>query len=250
MIGRPSTLGEICEFKYGKSLPATQRQPGSATVFGSNGPVGIHIERLLDGPAIIVGRKGSYGEVHYSDGPLWPIDTTYYVDENSTQCHLRWLHYLLKYLPLTTLNKSAAIPGLNREDAYRLPVLVPPLAEQRRIAAILDKADALRCKRKRSLELLDSLTQSIFLEMFDPNSDQCIRLEQATDLKRGPFGGALKKEIFVESGFLVYEQGVIISGDPHSGRYFVDQKKYSSMKDFSVQADDILVTCSGTLGAV
>jgi type I restriction enzyme S subunit len=165
-------LGAICEFKYGKSLPASLRQPGPANVYGSNGPVGTHTEKLLDGPAIVIGRKGSYGEIHFSEGPLWPIDTTYYVDQSTTDCDLRWLHYLLKFLPLTTLNKSAAIPGLNREDAYRLIVQVPPLREQRRIAAILDKADALRRKRKRAIELLDSLTQSIFLEMFgDPASN-------------------------------------------------------------------------------
>lgn len=162
MTMRAATLGDICEFNYGKSLPASQRQVGSAKVYGSNGPVGTHIDALLKGPAIIVGRKGSYGEVHYSEGPLWPIDTTYYVDKNSTECDLRWLHYLLKSLPLTTLNKSAAVPGLNREDAYRLPVLVPALGEQRRIAAILDEAGDLRRKIDQSLETLDELEQSIF----------------------------------------------------------------------------------------
>jgi type I restriction enzyme S subunit len=170
-----ATLGDICELKYGKSLPTSLRQPGSVKVYGSNGPVGHHVQELVRGPAIVVGRKGSYGEVHYSEGPLWPIDTTYYIDANSTDCDLRWLHYLLKHLPLTTLNKAAAIPGLNREDAYRLPILLPSLDEQRRIAAILDKADALRRKRKRVLHLLDSLNQSVFLDMFgqateNPNS--------------------------------------------------------------------------------
>jgi type I restriction enzyme S subunit len=163
---RTASLGEICEFKYGKSLPADRRKNGAVRVFGSNGSVGTHDVALVDGPAIVVGRKGSYGEVHYSAGSLWPIDTTYYIDKEATRCDLRWLYHLLKYLPLTTLNKSAAVPGLNRDDAYRLPILVPSADEQRRIAATLDKADALRRKRKRTIELLDSLTQSIFLELF------------------------------------------------------------------------------------
>jgi type I restriction enzyme S subunit len=132
----------------------------------------------------------------------------------------------------------------------RLEICLPPLDEQRRIVAVLDKANALHRKGQRVVHLFNSLTQSIFLKMFDPNSYRSIALEELTNLKRGPFGGALKKEIFVESGFLVYEQGTVISGDPSSGRYFVDQKKYSTMKDFSVQPDDILITCSGTLGAV
>ncbi|PYF01125.1 type I restriction enzyme S subunit [Rhodopseudomonas faecalis] len=172
---RSALLGDICEFRYGRSLPANQRLPGNVTVFGSNGPVGRHSESLLQGPAIVVGRKGSLGEIHFSERALWPIDTTYYIDETATECDLRWLYYLLKHLPLTSLNKSAAIPGLNREDAYRLSVLVPPLDEQRRIAAILDKADALRRQRKRAIEQIDRITQSTFFELFGHTSDEVLQ---------------------------------------------------------------------------
>ncbi|MGY4308371.1 type I restriction enzyme S subunit [Bradyrhizobium sp. USDA 4369] len=166
---KAAKLGDICEFRYGKALPAHIRTDGLAHVYGSNGPVGTHNVALVQGPAIIVGRKGSYGEVHFSSEPLWPIDTTYYIDSAATECDLRWLYHQLRFLPLTTLNRSAAVPGLNREDAYRLSVLLPSLSEQRRIAAILDKADALRRKRRRAIELIDQLVHSIFSEMFgDP----------------------------------------------------------------------------------
>jgi type I restriction enzyme, S subunit len=169
---RLATLGDICELRYGKSLPALLREDGEVSVYGSNGRVGTHTEPLLEGPAIVVGRKGSFGEVHFCQGPLWPIDTTYFIDRSSTECDLSWLRYLLQVLPLKALNKSAAIPGLNREDACRLPVLVPTLDEQRRIAAVLDKADGLRRKRRRSLDLHDDLTKSIFLEIFgNPESN-------------------------------------------------------------------------------
>lgn len=160
------TLGEVCELKYGKSLPEASRADGYVPVFGSNGAVGTHNEALTAGRTIIVGRKGSYGEVNYSADACLPIDTTYYVDETSTKADLRWLSYRLSALGLNRLNRAAAVPGLNREDAYRQRLLLPPLPEQRRIAAILDKADTLRAKRRAALAKLDTLTQSIFLDMF------------------------------------------------------------------------------------
>lgn len=75
-----TTLGNVVELKYGKSLPASKRDNGKFSVFGSNGIVGSHSEPLVKTEGIIVGRKGSYGEVHLSNSPFFPIDTTYYVD--------------------------------------------------------------------------------------------------------------------------------------------------------------------------
>lgn len=173
MTGWPIVeLGKICQFKYGKSLPAGRRVPGDFPVFGSNGVVGHHVQAVTSGPTIVIGRKGSFGEVHLSEGPCWPIDTTYYVDSSCTEVDLRWLAHLLPTLRLTELNRAAAIPGLNREDAYRRTLLLPPLDEQRRVAGILDRTRALRAKRRQVLAHLDDLTQSIFLDMFgDPLSN-------------------------------------------------------------------------------
>jgi type I restriction enzyme S subunit len=173
------SLGEVCEFKYGKSLPEQNRSGSGYAVFGSNGELGRHGEAFTDGTTIIVGRKGSFGEVTYSDQPCWPIDTTYYVDDAATSADLRWLYYRMKALPLTELNRAAAIPGLNRNDAYAQRLLLPPIEEQRRIAAVLDAADALRTKRRKALAKLDTLTQAIFIDMFgDPSvcTTECLRV--------------------------------------------------------------------------
>lgn len=169
MSGTVVSLGDICEFKYGKALPATARDGGAYAVFGSNGIVGCHSAALTQGATIVIGRKGSLGELNYSDAPCWPIDTTYYVDEASTNVDLRWLFHAMHSLGLTELNRAAAVPGLNRNDAYAKRMLLPPREEQRRIAAILDKADALRAKRREAIAKLDQLLQSVFLDMFgDP----------------------------------------------------------------------------------
>ncbi|MBZ9842196.1 restriction endonuclease subunit S [Mesorhizobium sp. CA5] len=89
----------------------------------------------------------------------------------------------------------------------RLEIPLPPLPEQRRIAAILDKTDALRRKRKRAIELLDSLTQSIFLEMFgDPNINPRnlpkIALGDLVKVKSG--NGLVAKDMDENGSFPVY----------------------------------------------
>lgn len=167
------SLGEICEFRYGKSLPNRNRKGGAFPVYGSNGVVGQHNEALTSGPTIIIGRKGSLGEINFSQSSCWPIDTTYYIDGSATDTDIRWLSYRIADLGLTKLNRAAAIPGLNREDAYRKRLLLPPLSEQRRAAEALDRAEELRAKRRAAFGRLDLLRGALFLDMFgDPAMNQ------------------------------------------------------------------------------
>src|SRR5574341_2245454 len=104
-------LGEICDFVYGDGWKETDRKGGVVPVYGSNGIVGWHDEAITKGETIIVGRKGSIGEVCLSKVPCWPIDTTYYIDKTKVPCDLTWRYYTLLTLDLTRLNKSAAEPA-------------------------------------------------------------------------------------------------------------------------------------------
>ena len=177
-----TAVGDLVELAYGKALKDSDRDGGDVPVVGSGGIVGRHSRGITDAPSIVVGRKGSIGSVTWVDGPAWPIDTAYFVKPRGNGLDRRWAYWMLKSLRLETMNKSAAVPGLNRDDVYRLEVNLPPLPEQRRIAAILDHADALRAKRLQVVAHLDALTQSIFHDMFhaqrrsQPFATVCTRL--------------------------------------------------------------------------
>lgn len=67
---------------------------------------------------------------------------------------------------------------------------------------------------------------------------------------RGPFGGALKKEIFVSDGYKVYEQGNAIYRSITRGKYYIDSNKYNEMLRFAVNGGDFIVSCSGTIGMI
>ncbi|MEW6618811.1 MAG: restriction endonuclease subunit S [bacterium] len=113
-------LGDAIELAYGKGLKASERKSGSVPVFGSGGIVGYHNQSLVKGPGIIVGRKGNVGSIFWSDRDFFPIDTVFYV--RTTIC----LHYVYYYLrQMNFINSDAAVPGLNRNQAYLLPFLIP-----------------------------------------------------------------------------------------------------------------------------
>lgn len=114
-------LGDVIELNYGKALKKEDRCDGDFPVFGSSGIVGKHNTPLVNGPGIIVGRKGNVGSVFWSDEDFFVIDTAYFV---TAFLPLRYLFYVLP--TLNFINSDAAVPGLNRNQAYTLEILVPP----------------------------------------------------------------------------------------------------------------------------
>ena len=158
-------LGTRIELAYGKGLREEDRKPGKVDVYGSNGRVGSHDVALVNGAGILVGRKGTVGAVHYSPRSFWPIDTVYYVLQLAGD-DARFLHHLLEYLPLRSLNAATGVPGLSRRDAYTLRGAFPPPSEQAAIARILDAVDtSLECTRAAVARALD-LKQAVLDRFF------------------------------------------------------------------------------------
>ncbi len=116
-------VSDFLSLAYGKSLPAGKRHPEDVPVYGSGGITGFHNEALVNGPAVIIGRKGTVGSLYWEDHPCFPIDTVFYVQPEAP---LPFCYYLLESLPLRNMNTDAAVPGLNRENVYRLEVAAPP----------------------------------------------------------------------------------------------------------------------------
>lgn len=169
-------LGDACEFTYGSSLPAHSREEGTVPVYGSNGVVGYHNHQLTNGPTIVIGRKGSIGEIHFSEVACWPIDTTYFIEHPKIDIDIRWLSHWLRGLNLTGLNKAAAVPGLNRDDACALEIPLPPLSEQKRIAAILNEqmaaVERAKAAAESQLEAATSLPAAYLRAVFNSSEAQ------------------------------------------------------------------------------
>ena len=114
-------MEEVLSLRYGKALKKDDRNGGDIPVYGSSGVVGYHDTSLSSGPGIIVGRKGNVGSVFWSEKDFFVIDTAYYVE---SEMPLIFLYYDLQ--GKNFLNNDAAVPGLSRNQAYSLPMIVPP----------------------------------------------------------------------------------------------------------------------------
>lgn len=247
-------LGDEIELAYGKGLPQRVRVAGKFPVFGSNGQVDTHNAALVSGPGIIVGRKGSVGEVIWSEQDYWPIDTTYYVKPKNHGDNLRYWYYQLKTLGLEQLNSHSAIPGLNRDVAYAKPVIKRDPKEQDEIAYILGTIDEKIELNRRLNETLEQIGQTLFKHYFIDNPEvKTWQKGKITDLgtvitgktpsktRAEYFGGDL---LFLKVPDMHGQSIVIKTGDSLTKEGAVSQK------DKTVPKYSTCISCIATVGLV
>ncbi|WP_118183980.1 restriction endonuclease subunit S [Paraburkholderia phosphatilytica] len=152
---------------------------------------------------------------------------------------------------------SAGQRRVPRTFLESLSIRIPPLAQQRRIAAILDKADELRAKRKEVLALLDSMAQSIFVDMFgDPatNSGRWLKKSlidlcaKADDIRCGPFGTQLSASEFREEGVPLWGIRNVNAKFERPTVEFLTPETAKRLAQYSIEPRDIVMTRKGTIG--
>jgi type I restriction enzyme, S subunit len=168
-------LGDVLKLEYGKPLPQEDRDDnGAYPAYGANG-VNCRSSKFFFGKeSIIVGRKGSAGETTLTEEKFWPLDVTYFVTFDERRYDLIFLYHCLKSLQLTRLAKGVK-PGLNRNDVHSIEFAFPPLPEQKRIVAILDKAfegiSAAAANAEKNLANARELFESYLNSVFGQNAD-------------------------------------------------------------------------------
>ena len=146
-------LGEVATVKYGKARPKTQ---GNVPVIGSGGIYGWTATSLVDFPTLVIGRKGTAGEVWLVECPCWPSDTTFYLDWKK-RVNVRFLFNYLHSNKPSGEHAKTTLPSLQRHDVEALLIPFPPLLEQGEICLILravDKKLQAEEARKQALEAL------------------------------------------------------------------------------------------------
>lgn len=170
-------LGDVLDLEYGNSLAEEKRKNGPYPVVGSNGIVGFHDEYIVDGPVIVIGRKGSAGLVNWIDSSCYPIDTTYYVVLKKRNKHLlAFIKLILEKCKLHELKDHGAIPGLSRDEVYRLKIYSPDLTEQQIITSCLSSLDELISVHNRKRKALKKYKRSLMQQLFPAEGETVPRL--------------------------------------------------------------------------
>lgn len=167
-------LHDICKPKQWKTISSSQLKDNGYLVYGANGPIGRYHSFNHEAPTILIGCRGTCGAVTVSEPRSWVTGNAMALDDlDTTVVNLRYLVQALRADGLKAAVTGTSQPQITQESLRRISIPLPPIQEQRRIASVLDAADALRTKRRLAFEKLDLLTQSIFINMFgDPVSNQ------------------------------------------------------------------------------
>ncbi len=251
---RSTTIGDILRLEYGKPLPDAERvDDGRYPVYGANGVKGRTNRCYYDRLSIIVGRKGSAGELNLTEGGFWPLDVTYFVKLRG-ETDLKFVWFLLTRLNLPSLAKGIK-PGINRNEVYSIPVSIPSKKEQERIVAILDKAfEAIataKANAEKNLQNAEFLFSDYLGIKFSKvwQSSRLVKLSDlATDITDGdhlPPPKSAKGVPFVTISNINKQTRRI----DYTDTFFVSHQYFESLKpNKKPRKGDLLFTVTGSFG--
>lgn len=247
-------IGDVIQLEYGKPLPQEDRDAnGLYPAYGANGELCRTNRFYHDKKTIIVGRKGSAGEVKLTEEKFWPLDVTYFVTFDDSQNDLYFIHYVLKFLNLPKLAKGVK-PGINRNDIYSIQFPFPSLLEQKRIVEILDEAfegiDAAIANTEKNLANTRELFENYFDQIFSLEEIKESQLGKiAGDVFTGPFGSLLHKSDYIKGGVPLVNpahilDGVIVADENKS----VSLEVAECLSGYRLKEGDVVIGRRGEIG--
>jgi type I restriction enzyme S subunit len=160
-----ATLQDLVLFQRGYDITKAEQKPGDIPVVSSSGINSYHSESKVDGPGIVIGRKGSLGTVHYVEGPYWPHDTTLWSKDLKGN-HARFVYYFLQTMGLERFDVGSSNPTLNRNHIHGLNIIMPEYRIQERIVEVISAYDDLIENNRRRIQLLEQAARLLYKEWF------------------------------------------------------------------------------------
>lgn len=248
------SLYDFCNPKQWPTIPQTAFVEEGYAVYGANGKIGYFTEYNHENPTVLITCRGATcGTINVCEPNSYVTGNAMALDNlNESRVYLRFLVFALRHCNLAKAITGTAQPQITRESLTAIKIPLPPLNEQRRIADVLDRAEELLTKRRAALDLLDKLTQAIFLDMFgDPALNpkgwpKRTVGELSSKFSDGPFGSNLKSEHYTETGVRVIRlQNIGVGEFVDADKAYVSEAHFAQLGKHECLPGDILI---GTLG--
>ena len=248
-------LGEVCDIICGQDYKKVESPDGKYPIYGTGGIMGFANQFRCPAYSVIIGRKGSINNPLYVEEDFWNVDTAFGIVPSKANLISKYFFYFCKSYDFTKHNVAVTIPSLRRIDLLKIPIPVPPVAEQERIVAELDLLQGIIEKKKEQLKAYDQLAQSIFYTMFGDPIDNPKGWE--TKYMNELFDIGSSKRVFESQwqneGIPFYRAREIVKfakNEPIDSPIFVSEELYSEYAGkYGVPSKgDIMVTAVGTLG--
>ena len=159
------SLGEVVTLQRGFDLPSQKRKTGKVPIVSSSGVSDYHSDVGVKGPGVVTGRYGTIGKVFFIQEDYWPLNTTLWVKDFHGN-DPKFSSYLLRTVDFNSCSDKSSVPGVNRNDLHRIPVLLPPLPTQRAIASVLGTLDELIELNRETTEILEEMARALFKSWF------------------------------------------------------------------------------------
>ena len=176
-------------FQRGHDLPTDEREEGEVVIVSSSGVSSTHSRAIAKAPGIVTGRYGTIGQFHLINQDYWPLNTTLY-SINLYGNEPRFLLYMLAHMSPQFLAHAvkSAVPGVDRKDVHADHVAVPPISEQRAIAAFLDREtvriDTLVTKIRETIDRLREFRSALITAAVTGQIDVSTWSNQGTSDRR------------------------------------------------------------------
>lgn len=252
-------LGDFITLKRGYDLPVAERnRNGNIPIVSSSGFMDYHDEAKADAPGVVTGRYGTVGEIYFVDVPYWPLNTALYVQDFKGNYPL-FIYYFLQILDFNRYSDKTSVPGVNRNDLHRINVSVPPVEEQRKIAAILGTWDraiglvealiaALQNRKKGLMQLL--LTGQVRFPEFDGEWEE-VQVGDIADVRGGKRLPKGRNLVSYDTGYpYIRVSNMREQGVDTKNIMYVPEDVAPQIRAYRIFKEDIYISVAGTIGLI
>lgn len=256
---RAVRLGDCVRIQTGK-LDANASSPDGQYPFFTCSQEPLRIASFsYDCECVLVAGNGDLN-VKYHNGKFDAYQRTYIIESLDNQAlDVRYLYrFMSVYVDqLRAMRVGGVVKYIKLGYLTETRIPLPALAEQRRIAEVMDCAEVIRAKRRTALTQIDTLIQSIFLDLFGDSENRAWPVTTIAEvahpgegsIRTGPFGSDLLHNEFVDEGVAVLGIDNAVANEFRWGeRRFISESKYRELKRYTVKPGDVLITIMGTCG--